>query len=180
MGNKSVLIIGRGAGVWDEVAAAKKLFTPDLTVAINIAGRDYPHAFDHWVTYHPEQYPGWITTRQEAGYPGGMTLWTAIFEGHHLGSHLKLPLQYVACDGGSSGYLAVVLSEGPLRGDRIVLCGIPLTDTPRYDDVRPWEEVEPYRKTWIEALPRLKTKVRSMSGWTREQLGAPDETWLHQ
>ena len=37
-----VIVIGRSAEVWDEVAAAKRLTKFDKVVAVNVAGQDYP------------------------------------------------------------------------------------------------------------------------------------------
>lgn len=175
---KSALILGRAGEVYEEAAAALKLFTPDFVIAVNVIGRDWPDHIDHWVSFHPALFPRWIEQRKAAGRSGGMTLWSGIFQGMKQGTEQELPLQWVKCDGGSSGFLAVVVAVQQLNCDRVVLCGIPLTVTPRYDDNSPWEEGTVYRGYWEENLPMIRDKVRSMSGWTKDLLGAPDEAWF--
>jgi hypothetical protein len=80
--------------------------------------------------------------------------------------------------GGSSGLLGAWVAREVAKGDKIVLCGIPMENTPRYDDRTVWREALVYRQAWIEAFPKLLPYVRSMSGWTREKFGEPDKEWL--
>src|SRR4051812_5488258 len=101
------IVIGRGAGVWEEHRIAMSLTSFDFLVAVNVAGRDYQGRVDHWVSLHPEFFSGWVEARMGRGYAGGMQLWSAVYEGRELGAHLGLPLRYVPCIGGSSGMLGV-------------------------------------------------------------------------
>lgn len=112
------------------------------------------------------------------GYAGGMQLWSAVYDGRELGAHLGLPLRYVPCIGGSSGMLGVQVAQ-QMGAERIVICGIPMTNTPRFDDAKGWEEAGSYLDAWEKGRDDLKGYVRSMSGWTQELLGAPTVEWLN-
>lgn len=83
-----------------------------------------------------------------------------------------LPHQFVS---GSSGLFAVKVALIDLGYEDVVLCGVPMTATPHFDDNVPWPEVDLFKLGWEQALPQIDGRVRSMSGWTRELLGAPNE-----
>lgn len=79
---------------------------------------------------------------------------------------------------GSSGLYAVKLLMD--RGFRkVVLAGVPMDAAGgHFFDPAEWGEVSSFWQVWLEQLPRLEDKVKSMSGRTRELLGAPDMHWL--
>src|SRR3990167_6941502 len=105
------LIIGRAAGVWEEVEVAKALIHPiePIIIAINKAGRDYPGMVSSWVSYHPDLFVGWLKQRRDKGLPDhAAVLWSGIYRGQRCGSgKVALPIRYVPSTGGSSGLLAV-------------------------------------------------------------------------
>jgi hypothetical protein len=179
-----VLVIGRSAEVWDEVAAAKKLTAFDKVVAINVAGQDYPEHFDYWVSFHPNFFEMWIRKRQKLGYPYSTEtteLWSGKLNGRQLGAKtLREFVRYTDYRGGSSGLLATRVAHVVAKGDKIILCGIPMENTKRYDDQRIWREALVYRQAWLDVIPKLRPFVRSMSGWTREQFGEPTREWLDE
>lgn len=81
---------------------------------------------------------------------------------------------------GSSGLFAaqVALSEMGARG--VVLCGVPLdSDRAHFFNRDPWTDAEVFRRGFEAARPVIRETVRSMSGWTRDLLGAPDAQWLN-
>lgn len=172
------LILGRAATVWQEARIAKGLGSFDLVIAINVAGRDYPGHIDHWVSFHPGHFKLWVPARQRAGFPDGYQLWTAIFRGKKLGVKHPFDFKYVVCNGGSSGLLAVQVALEHLGVNRAVLCGIPMENTPRFDDSRDWNEALKYQDAWKQYRPEMQGKVKSMSGWTRTVLGPPTKEWL--
>lgn len=177
----SVLVVGRADGVWTEYEQALKLGQFDLLMAINRAGRDCPARVQHWVSYHPHLIPHWIEQRHALGLPEhAAVLWSGIYQGQKVGvGRCGFPIQYVNSNGGSSGKLAVDVCLEGLNADRVVLCGCPLERSARYDDSTAWTEAEVYRAAWLEEHDRLKDRVRSMSGWTQELLGAPTPEWLN-
>lgn len=171
----SALVLGGAAGVWEEAAEARKLFKPDILVATNHAGRDSPEPVDHWVSYHVELLPMWIAAREQAGLPAAGAYWSV--ERRHLAT-TTLEVQRLPNWGGSSGLLAVQVALH-LGADRVVMCGVPMTIAPHYDSEASWRDSGNYKKAFVTRQTQL-TAVRSMSGWTRELLGAPTGEWLHE
>lgn len=174
------IVIGRSDTVWQEFEEAKKMIDNPVLIAINHSGRDYDGQVDHWVSYHPDLFRHWIDQRKRAGRADQKAvLWTGTYSGQKIGDKLKsLNLHRVICTGGSSGLLAVNVALDGINADRVVLCGIPLSEVPRYDDPKVWKEALVYRAAWRDEYERLKDRVRSMSGWTQELLGAPTKEWL--
>lgn len=167
------IILGGARCLAADMAAARELFEPDLVIATNHAGRDQARV-DHWVTFHPELFPMWVAARERRALPGGYQLWTA--------KHKKVPRGLEVCHvkgcGGSSSLLAVVVGEH-LGCTHMVCCGVPLlADEAHYDKAGPWADARKYYPAWEKHLPRLKERVRSMSGWTRDLLGPPTAAWL--
>lgn len=167
------LVIGSAACMPADQAAALELFQPDVIVAVNHAGRDYPGPLDHWASFHPELLPRWIAQRAGSGLPDAGKLWT----GHHRACPPHLAINRVRNWGGSSGLLAACVAL-EIGADRIVLVGIPLDYTQgHYDDPKPWRDAANYRKAWVSHLDQL-ANVRSMSGYTAEILGKPTKEWI--
>lgn len=80
---------------------------------------------------------------------------------------------------GSSGLFAVRVAL-ELGFDRIVLCGVPMQkEQGRLDGIVRWSGAEAFKKGWQQALPHLRDTTRSMSGWTKQLLGAPTAEWLN-
>lgn len=82
-------------------------------------------------------------------------------------------------DVGSSGHFALKVALQDLGFDKAVLCGIPMNAEGRhFFNPRPWKVAHAYQQAWVDTLPLIKDRVRSMSGWTAELLGKPDAEWL--
>ena len=176
----NAVVLGRHTDVWEELKLAETLVggTFDVVVAVKRAGRDYDGPVHHWVAYHPELFETWIAERRREGRSEPGKLWTGIYKGHKLGKGLKIPLNHIDVDGGSSGLLGAQVALSVAR--RVVLCGIPMEQTGRYDDEKLWPEALLYRDAWKMCLPQMNGRTRSMSGWTQELLGAPTEDWLRE
>jgi hypothetical protein len=69
---------------------------------------------------------------------------------------------------------------------RIVLCGVPMTKTPHFAEsvvhphTRNWSSADGHFRAWKkpDMLAKLQGRVRSMSGRTRDLLGAATPEWL--
>lgn len=171
----TAVVLGGAACLHDDLAAALELFTPDLTVAVNNAGRDHPGPVHHWASMHPEKFPGWIQAREAMGHPPVTEFWTA--KRRRQPARPNMVFREVENWGGSSGLLAVTVAL-TLGCRRVVLCGVPLdAKQAHYDDPRAWTEAGSYRRAWLERAPFMPG-VRSMSGFTRDTLGAPTEDWF--
>jgi hypothetical protein len=84
---------------------------------------------------------------------------------------------------GTSGLYAVQIALEELGFDGVILAGVPIdaaagTMFPEHSLMTEQDRVGRYRPEWLLALPMIKDRVRSMSGWTQGLLGAPDISWL--
>lgn len=168
--------------MWREYESARAQFTFDAIICVNVAGVEHPGPFDYWASYHPELYFHWQDLRKQAGRPVSpdLQLWAGIYHGKRLGERIALPLHWINCGGGSSGFLATMVALQELKAWRVVLCWVPMENTPRFDDPSAWREAVEYRQTWLDAKPDMQDRVRSMSGWTKEILGEPTKEWFDQ
>lgn len=181
----TALVLGGAGTVWTDVREALALGRFDGVVACNDVGAAWPGRLDGWATLHPEKMHRWTSLRRAAGYPRPGRIVT-----HHQARHGRLP----ACvDGtidhnfpgqtlpGSSGLFAAKMALIDLGFDRAVLCGVPMLATPgHFFDASPWNGVTSHRQGWAQAMPHIKDRLRSISGWTSEILGKPDKDWLGQ
>jgi hypothetical protein len=176
---KTAMVLGGAQCVHDDIKAAQELFTADIIVAVKDIGITWPNV-DYWATFHPERLPKELGERRKAGLPDPKEIWTHQINRPKGQAALGVPIKILRIRGGSSGLLG---TEGALAvADRIVLCGIPL-DPGQVHYKRPrrggWPPAKMYRLAWNEVYPKLKDRVRSMSGWTKELLGAPTVEWLN-
>lgn len=141
-------------------------------IACNHAARDEPGRVDHWVTMHAELLPMWMKERAKHRRPPAGQLWTA----RHRPS--KVQSTPIESWGGSSGLLCVAVAF-QLGFEKIILAGIPMQKLLRhYDDSRPWMEARQYWPAWERRMAQMRGRVKSLSGWTLEQLGEPTREWL--
>lgn len=178
---RRAVIVGRARGALDEYAAACAFCTFDDVLVVGAMAVDFPDRIDHLVSFHAELFCLWAEKRTAAGYPPAANYWGAIYRGRRLGENVKVPapLRYVECVGGSSGFMAVQTALDALGVARVVLAGVPMdAAAAHYGDAQPWDEADKYWGTWLEHMDRLRGRVRSMSGRTRDSLGFPDKEWL--
>ena len=173
----NVLCIGSAACKDADIAAAAELGVDPaewVVVGVNHAGRDWPGLLDHWVTFHCENMPAWAHQREKAGLLPAANFWTTERRPVPPG----IPWRRAPNWGGSSGLLAIAVGL-ELKAARILACGIPLDhEQGHYDSPGvKWRDAVNYRRGWKDHLAIMGC-VRSMSGWTRGLLGAPDEAWL--
>jgi hypothetical protein len=141
-----------------------------VTIAVNGAGALHPNPLHHWASVHPEHFPEWENGRK------GYVRWSA-GRSPHTDRVLK------GWQGGSSGYFAVGVALDGLGCEGVVLCGVRIDASPNPtnpESVNGWGDYRRFRHRWTEPRRRdlLARRVRSMSGWTREQFGAPEAEWL--
>ena len=169
------LVLGGAQCVYNDIAAAQAMFKPDIIVAVKDIGITWPHV-DYWATLHPERLPKELKQRRDAGLPDPKAIYSYRMR---VPSGLGIEIRVLDTPGGSSGMLGT--QAALLVADKAVLVGIPL-DPKQVHYCRPkkggWPPANMYRKVWTEAHPKLKDRVRSVSGWTRDLLGAPTKEWL--
>jgi len=132
---------------------------------------------DHWCSLHPEKFVAWTLTRDALGHPGERhghpyTLWGRTPpDGADPGPVARTIDHW----GGSSAGLAVRIALEALGASQVVMAGCPQTPTAHYHNNQPWEHWNHYWKDWerLAASGKL-VRVTSLSGRTRDLLGAPD------
>jgi hypothetical protein len=168
--------LGGAASVWLDASAALDLFTPDCIAAVNDIGARWSQPIDLWCTLHHERMKDWREERATRGYPRA-SLHIGCEEAPGIDSveDYRWPGMNAS---GSSGLFAVKCLMD--RGfEEIVLAGVPMAAaSAHFFDAKPWNEVDAFTQAWREQLPRLQGKVKSMSGATRDWLGAPTSQWL--
>jgi hypothetical protein len=166
-------VLGGARGVWAELDQLEHLAgrRPDLIVGTNDAGAIYPGRLDAWATLHHERFNEW--KRRRVG-------------NQDYRAFIHAPL--VGCEGeavpdrwaGSSGLFAAQIALSHLKARRVVLCGVPLdADRAHFFNSASWDDAVIFRRGFVAALPVIRDTVRSLSGWTRDLLGAPDAQWLN-
>lgn len=177
------LAVGCSDSVWDDVEAAQRLATFDAYYVCKAAGIFWDQGFFHWITLHPEYMDNYRAQRRERGLPDCYEIIAPPI--NEVGTHWQHPADRRVSyrwpgmsSSGSSGLYAakVALDDGC---DGVVLAGIPMIrEGNHFTRGKPWVQRDCFMDGWAQALPVIKGKVRSISGWTAETLGVPDAEWL--
>lgn len=160
------LIVGSAACVHEDLRTAPET---GPTIAVNRAMLDLPVKVDIGCTLHHE-----ITRELARGYSGRLFC--------NRGTDYVTDVLPVREEwrNGTSGLFAVQIALH-FGAKRIILAGMPIDDSPHFNVERGLargipELVVMHRQPWIDYAIELKDAgVRSMSGWTRELLGGPDD-----
>ena len=172
------IILGGGDTVFAEFDAAARLCAEAGKSVDIFAVNDMIGAFlgslDHAVTVHPDKIPMWRAQRAQHGFLPPEHWWS-IHNG--LG---KLGITDTAQDWqGSSGLFAVRIAR-ELGYVKIILCGVPMTiEAKHFKRGVKWWSCLSFRRGWIRRFRVLKPYVRSMSGWTQQNLGPLTLEWLN-
>lgn len=181
----AALVLGGASCLWRDVEAALDLGRFDGVVACNDAAAVWPGRVDCFVSLHAEKMGYWLERRDRAGLPEPDRIW-----GHDTAKRGVLRIServqdYVAWkfegqhDSGSSGLFALKAALIDMGFNKAVLCGVPLTQTgAHFFDLTPWGGAEAHKRGFKQALPVIRDRARSMSGWTAEVLGQPTKEWL--
>lgn len=141
-----------------------------------LAGNDqlgeFPHPIDYACTLHPEKLPRWRASRLAHGKQWPTRIWS-----HRPYNNVT---DFTRDWQGSTGLFCVKVAREHGH-THIVLCGVPMTvEAEHFVRHERWNACHGFRRGWTGRIEELKRYVRSYSGWTREQLGAPDAQWLSE
>lgn len=186
---RRAIVVGRSADTFAEYAGALELGSYDVTLVVGKTAEIFPDPIDHWVSFHANLFGKWAATRAANHLPPPARCWAALYKGHRMHDDDAVqpaPFSYVATVGGSSGFMAIQVALDKLGCDRVVLAGVPMTADAGHlagastekELAGRWEEASRYWRTWEERMDWLQGRVRSMSGRTRDTLGAPTREWL--
>jgi len=180
------MCLGGASCVWDDVAAWQAEYGAPwdgIVIAANDIGAHWPGRLDHWVSLHPYKLAEWRTLRAANQCPDTpYETWGQKFlepDGVAV-DHRLMPWP-----GGSSGMFAAQVAR-EVGCTKIVLCGVPITPTPHFAESR-----ETFHKQWLASVghwrgwERARSHdvihpdwLRSISGRTKDLLGAPTRAWL--
>ena len=164
-----LLVMGGAAGVWRDSAAVEPW--DGERMAVNDIGAHHAGVIRHWVSLHPEYFPGWRFYRDRHCLGEGQP-----YECHASRDADGVDRVWRLNTGGSSGLLACMV--GLMLGyEHIVLAGVPMDGGPHYFDP-PTAKTDLGSATleaeWLWARDQLFAgRVKSLSGRTRDWLGAP-------
>lgn len=182
------LVVGSAACVWDDVNDARALCKFDAICCVKRAGIEWPETFDVWAGLHPEHMKDYEARRRAKGLPGGYEI--VCPPDAELGDpgkgikgiHRRVGYRWpgMNASAGSGIYGAKVMTDA---GYRAVLAGIPMNDDPHFLNHEkwgrgPWGAVTSFLEGLRFAVPHMRGRVKSMSGLTKEILGAPTPEWL--
>ena len=174
LGSGRVAVEGGYRTAWDDFATYRDSDLPKGEImVVNDIGMHLHDRVRHWVTLHPEYMPGWRTYREKHLYGQGVP---AMCHSHKAkpGIDVVWPVGNL---GGTSGLFACFL--GLMLGyNEIVLAGLPMTNDGHYFDP-PWQRTAFQDRgvaiVWKQAQTNVfKGRVKSLSGYTKEWLGAPE------
>jgi len=121
----------------------------------------YAWPIKYVVTYHPVEIPQFKPKRAKIG---GNTDFLVIAHKPEPGVDIVEPYESPTGSSALCGAMAAIR----MGYERIILCGCPLLD----------KNYITFQKGWEKKKEIVKDKVRSMSGWTKDFLGAPTKEWL--
>lgn len=172
---KAAIVIGTAGCVWEDLARVEHLREAADIFAVKEIGAFLPWIVHHWVTLHPKELPHLMALRLVRHYGMDIKPVTHSNKPHSAVDHAWEMANYGANSGFYAAEVALVMGY-----DRIILAGCPADNTPHFYDP-PWRKTTAgdshVLKAWRLEIMRngeIRSRVRSLSGWTRDLLGAPE------
>lgn len=166
----NALCVGGAECVWEDLAKVPDGWA-DLVVACNDVGTKLER-MDHWATLHPEHLERWQSVRRENGLSDDYGIWVPPF----VRQDMTLDREINRLDHwvGSSGLYTVTVAKH-LGATTVVCAGIPMDKSGHdHDPAYLWYKAPTFYDGWNNAVfEGYLDGVSSLSGWTRELLGAP-------
>lgn len=178
------IVVGGAEGGYKECEWARRVYEDPVIFAANDIGCYLP-VVHHWVSLHYDKLEHWAALRRLDG-----SLWQDFKT--HCNYFQIAQADYVwsiePCHFSLSGYFAMQLAY-LMGADRIILAGCPGSRARRFFEPEPRSDSYGYgggdtvadsrdREQLCKEMsrvPSMKEKVRSMSGWSKEYFGGPDD-----
>lgn len=175
MSSAVAIIVGGAECVWDDFAVARALVDSVggevMVYATNDMIAMLPGVVTA-VTLHVDKLPGWLKARTAAGYPSPSTVWA-----NRMRSGIVTGLSEDW--GGSVGLFAAKIAFRHCGHTKVILAGVPMeVRANHFVRKRPWNACSSFRKGWERHRADMAPYVKSLSGWTADQLGRPSAEWL--
>lgn len=170
------IVLGSAKDALAEFERAQAMAPDAPVVCVNDALRTCPAPALAFATLHPEKRRRFLD---------GVALEGVRLFANERPAYDSTPWEIVPEKwGGTSGLYAVQIALGELGFAGSIVAGVPIdhkagTTYARHPQ-KQWASGNEarYRRGWTKALPAIGARVRSMSGWTQEILGAPSRAWL--
>lgn len=175
----TALVLGGGPNVWQEAEHAFDNYKIDYVIAINNSIQDFPGHVDMAITLHPVKMAAWLKNRKDRGYPDIKEI---VAHKEHVNCNKILDYKWPEMKySGSSGLFAAKAALEIAGADKVILAGVPMNNSPHYykSGDKLWNDCNAFIPAWKSALPRIKDRVRSYSGFTESLLGPPTEEWAN-
>ena len=179
----NLIIVGSGRCVWDDL---EKLWPiTDDVMCVNDMIIHYPGEIDHVFSCDGYMLKHWWDARR----PPYRDQFKKIPQFHTVNNDQDVPKGYnlwAFAGGGTSGLAACFAGIG-MGYEHIVLCGVPIDNEGHYWEA-PWGKTNfqreianstgqirgDGRRFWVNAKEKFNGRVKSMSGYTKKLLGAPN------
>lgn len=177
----SLVVCGGAHTIWDDLDALSGLrgahWLPNTltgggcaVMAVNDIGMYLPFHVEHWYSNHGKNLKAWQAVR-ELHFSPAKRLHTTARAASNAGLDVE---RWDTPSSGSSGLCACWVADA-LGYSEIVLCGVPLDNGPHFFDRRSTNFEYQGNDTVLAQLAReLGSKLRSLSGRTRDAFGPPD------
>ncbi len=171
---KCLLVLGSAPCIREDVDNAFHLLaqagTEAEVMAIGMDAVNYLGPIKYFATYHPGDIDEAAKRRKEAG----LNTDYLIISHMQYGDLVKMIIPLIGVPSGSSALLGVHAGI-KLGYEKIILCGCPLEGKNTKGG-----SYESFRAGWTAKYAEVKDQTRSLSGWTRELLGAPTLEWVKE
>lgn len=170
------IVLGSAKRALAEFEAARTLAPDAPVICVNDALRVCPARAYAFATLHPEKADRFLDGLDLRRIP--------------LFAHARIPYEtrdwHIVSDlwGGSSGLYGVQVAVQNLGFHGVIVAGCPMQAAARANyGPGLWggdgDHVARYQRGWINAgKAGLRNRIRSMSGWTLAEFGAPDAAWI--
>ena len=166
---KPLIVIGAAPCLKDDMQNAPKADYDYMAIGLDAVDK-YLGRIEYMATFHPDEIPA-IKERRKAS--GGNIDYKVIKHNAANDTHEADYIMEYWKPTGSSALLGVQAALG-IGYKKIILCGCPLEGENAKGDGYAF-----FQDGWKSNIDKVKDNVRSMSGWTKELLGAPDGDWLN-
>jgi len=162
------ILLAGGRSVWQDFKDFACGWHSDFDImCVNDVGMFWPNHLEHWFSLHGDQFSGWCAVR-EFHYKPAKYL--------HACAPNNRAIVWPVPQGGTST-MSAVYTALVMGYKQVVMCGAPFSDDGHFFD--PLDRTSNFKhealpERWIRARDTIfEGKVKSMSGLSREILGAP-------
>jgi hypothetical protein len=183
MMRQAAILIGGAQFVFKEYEQAKQLCMQVgvgwSTFVANDICTIFPDDIDHACMIHTDSVNPWIEKRLEKGYSAPNQVWSHRFSEKRNQGIAKYVTHVNECWRGSVGLFMVQVAQR-LDFQACLLCGVPMSPEQLHiiRKIR-WTQAIGFQNGWIVHKKQIAPIVRSFSGWTMQEFGFPDASWLH-